>query len=229
MKLSLLIFSVLLIACCPSLADQSERFVEFQELGKTRTYDLRTVQIIQPGRFTIVSTLMDDGDVMKLELKVLDTLRTYCKRPDGKYPAPTDLFTLGPPDLPIKSIEVESKSYSPLPGRTYQFKKASWSYPYKRLAVERHGEFWQGWGSLVCKNRDRSEWELYAEQRTSITNGQRNKELFDCKRGLRGDLPLEDVDPALIPTNQVTPQTYGDQLYSGICLRVMHELPYSPE
>jgi hypothetical protein len=78
MKLPSLIFSVLLVACCPLLADQNERFVEFPEpTGKTRTYDLRTVQIIQPGRFTIVSTSIDDADVMKLELKVLDTLRSY--------------------------------------------------------------------------------------------------------------------------------------------------------
>ena len=101
MKLSPLIFSVLLIACGPSLADDNERFVEFPWFaGKTRTYDLRTVQIIQPGRFTILSTSIDDGDVMKFRLKALDTLRSYCKRPDGSYPPPTDLFILGPPDLP---------------------------------------------------------------------------------------------------------------------------------
>jgi hypothetical protein len=176
-----------------------------------------------------------------LELKVLDTLSTYCKRPDGKYPAPTNLFTLGPPDLPIKSIEVESKSYAPLPGtkESHQFKTASWSYPYKRLAAEHYWhppsetalrvEFWQGEGRLICKHGDRHELELYGEQRTSITNGQRNKELFDCKRGLWGDSSLEDINPAQIVTRQVTPQTYSDQVYSGVCLRVTHEMPYNPE
>ena len=103
MKMSSLIISVLLITCCSSLADENERFVEFPwPGGKTRTYDLSTVQMIQPGRFTILSTSIDDADVMKFELKALYTLRSYCKRSDGSYPPPTDLFTLGPPDLPDK-------------------------------------------------------------------------------------------------------------------------------
>lgn len=136
MKLTPLIFSLLFITCGPSLAGQNERFVEFRELpAKTRTYDLRSVQIIQPGRFTILSRSIDDADAMKFELTALDTLRKYCQRPDGKYEPPTDVFTLGPPDLPVKSIEVES-SQTESGGRTRQFKKASWSYPYKKLAIE---------------------------------------------------------------------------------------------
>ena len=96
---------MMFIGCFQSLADQdNKRFVEFQKSGLTQTYDLSIVQMLQPGRFTIVSTQIDDADVMKLELKVLDTLRTYCEQPDGKYPAPTDLFVLGPPDLPIATI-----------------------------------------------------------------------------------------------------------------------------
>jgi hypothetical protein len=66
--------------------------------------------MIQPGKFTIMSTSVDDADVIKLELKALDTLRNFCKRPDGKYPPPTDLFTLGPPDTPIKTIDVETRA-----------------------------------------------------------------------------------------------------------------------
>ena len=125
MKQSPLIFLMTLIGCFQSLADQdNKRFVEFQGLGSTETYDLSTVQMLQPGRFTIVSTRIDDADVMKSELKVLDTLRTYCKQPDGKYPAPTDFFALGPPDLPIATIDV--KSYSSGPKYVY------WYYPYDR-------------------------------------------------------------------------------------------------
>jgi hypothetical protein len=140
MKLSPLIFLVLLIAVCPSLADQNERFVEFLWVeGKTRTYDLRTVQMIQPGRFTILSTSIDDGDVMRFELAALHTLQNYCnKRPDGNYPPPTDVFTLGPPDLPIKDIEVKSSQT-----KLGQFKSANWRYPYKRFAIEDRGEFSQ--------------------------------------------------------------------------------------
>jgi hypothetical protein len=231
MKLSPLIFSTLLIACCPSLADQNERFVEVPGCclpGKTRIYDLQTVHMIQPGRFTILSTEMDRGDLMSLELKVLDTLRGYCKRPDGKYPPPSELFTLGQPDLPIGSIEVESKNYQ-LADRNYQSKTASWEYPYKRFAIEDRGYFSRERGFLVCKDLDRDEWELFREQQKSITNGLQNKELFDCKRALWGYLGLVDVDPARINVDKVRPHTVGDLLYRDVCQKVTHETSYQSE
>jgi hypothetical protein len=239
MKLSPLILSVLLIACCPSLADQDGRFVEFPELpAKTRIYDLHTVQMIQPGRFTILSTSIDDADVMRFELKALYTLRSYCKRPDESYPPPTDLFTLGPPDLPIKSIEVRSSQT-----KLGQFKSATWHYPYKRLAIEdRDGTFVQDEAYFYCKDavHQKDEGELYLKQRTSITNGSQTKELFDCKRGLRGNFVTLDEepagpdrfwpsDPAKVHTDVVTPHSYSDLWYRGVCLRVMHETPYSPK
>jgi hypothetical protein len=235
MKPRAIIFSVLLIACCPSFADQNERFVEFSELpAKTRTYDLSTVQMMQPGRFTILSTSMDDTDVMRFELKALETLLTYCKGPDGNYPPPTSLFTLGPPDLPIKSIEVKS---SQTKDGTRQFKSASWSYPYKRLAIEDPGKFVQEEIKYFCKDGYRTdEYELYANQKMSIANGRQNKELFDCKRGIRGDfvkLPegpnFWPPDPAKVRTEMVKPHSYADTWYRGVCRRVMREEPYSPE
>ena len=69
---------------------------------------------------------------MKLELKALAILQTYCSRPDGQYPPPTNLFTLGPPDMPVKSIEVETNS-------KYQTRTVVWYYPYKRLAFSLQG------------------------------------------------------------------------------------------
>jgi hypothetical protein len=149
-----------LFACCPSVAAQNERFVEFPYgWDQTLTYDLRTVQMIQPGRFTIVRTTMDNADLMRFELKALDILRTYCKSPDGKYQPPTDVFTLGPPDLPIESIEVKSAG----------LKIARWRYPYKRLAIEeRGGEYTQQYTSLVCKGFGRAEWKLYQEARAGL-------------------------------------------------------------
>jgi hypothetical protein len=146
MKQSPVISLMMLIGCFQSLAAQdNKRFVEFQERGLTQTYDLSTVQMLQPGRFTIVSTQIDDADVMKLELKVLDTLRTYCKEPDGKYPAPTDLFALGPPDLPIATIDVQSYSS----GLKYAF----WYYPYDRLAGHLvNGRVVQKEMDLQCKD-----------------------------------------------------------------------------
>jgi hypothetical protein len=187
--------------------------------------------MLQPGRFTILSTEMDDGDRMTLELKVLDTLRRdYCKRPDGKYPPPTDLFTLGQPDLPIDSIEVETKNYQ-LAGRNHQYKAASWKYPYKRFAIEdsMNGEFSPESGHLVCKDRNRDEWDLFREQEKSITDGERYKELFDCKRALHGWHGLVDVDPARIGVHKVRPHTVGDLLYHEVCQKVTHQTPYQSE
>jgi hypothetical protein len=218
-KLSPLIFAIWLVASSPSWAgDQDERFVEFPgPRGKTQTYDLSTVQMILAGRFTIIGTYIDNADVMKLELKVLDTLRTYCSRPDGKYPAPVDVFTLGPPDLPIESIEVQGKL-------------VSLSYPYMRLATHsRQGKIDPARGVYFCKEREKTESELYEEQRASIMNGSRSKELFDCKRGLRGSFYPEENDPASAITDVVRPDTYTYRHYLGVCRRVMHELPYLPE
>jgi len=229
MNLSPLIFSVLLIARVPSLAGQDDRrFIEFQRRGSTETYDLSTVQILQPGRFTIVSTSIDDADVMKLKLKVLDTLRAYCKQPSGTYPAPTDLFILGPPDMAVESIEVQSISWS-VKGRNISTKYVSWHYPYDRLALHTvAGNVAPMDGHLDCKDELPNE-EKYFAQRTEIMNGIRIKELFDCKAGLTGSLYNDDDDPNQVFTTFVKPLTYGHRVYDEICLRVTHEIPYSPK
>lgn len=208
----------MLVACYPSLADQNDRFVEFSYIaGQTLIYDLGTVRVIQPGRFTIVSTLIDDANRMAFELKALDTLRAYCKRPDGNYPPPTDVFALGTADLPIKNIEVKSKDHELSPGRKRQYKTASWYYPYKRLAMEeRDGSFSQEWTYYACKDLDRDEWDLYRERRAEITNGTRKRELFDCKRGLHdfsgvpfidGEEPSAGLMQKMMQPTLVTPHT----------------------
>jgi hypothetical protein len=194
------------------------------------------VKDIQPGRFTIVSTLIDDANRMAFELKALDTLRTYCKGPDGKYPPPTDVFTLGPPDLPVKSIEVKTKNYESLPSRKDQYKTASWYYPYKRLATEElDGTFHQWEFYLVCKYGHQDEWELFKDKQAEITNGERARQLFDCKRGLHdffgvpfidGEEPSAELMQKMMHPQLVRP---GNQLYRDICLPVTHETPYSPE
>jgi len=230
MKLFPLICAVLFVASGPSLAgDQDNRFVEFPNAGTTVTYDLSTVRMIMPGKFTIISTTIDNPDVMKLKLKVLNTLRTYCGRPDGKYPAPADVFTLGPPDMPVQSFVVESKQTN-LAGKTYPFKTVSWSYPYLKLAAkfEGHPEQ-QQIAFLHCKQGGKTENELYSEHRTSIMNGIRSKELFDCKRGLTGLFLNEDDEPAKAITGFVRSGTYNAQYYLGVCHRVTHELPYEPK
>jgi hypothetical protein len=211
-----------------SSADQKDRFFEFQfGPGKNRVYDFQTVQVIQPGGFTIVSTLIDNGDLMTFELKALDSLRDYCKRSDGNYPPPSELFIFGQPDLPIVNIEIKTVTVTE---GNYQHKTASWSYPYKRFAIEdRGGDYSPARGYLVCKDGRRDESELFREQRKRITNGERNKEMFDCKRGLWGDLASEDINASLINLDRVTPHTVGDRLYHDICQRVTHETPYQSE
>jgi hypothetical protein len=185
--------------------------------------------MIQPGKFTVISTTIDNPDVMKLELKVLSTLRTYCGRPDGKYPPPVDVFTLGPPDMPVESVEVKSKQ-SNLAGKTYPFKMVSWSYPYLKLAIKFQGHpEQQKLTFLTCKQWNKKEDELYSEHRSSIINGIRFKELFDCKRGLTGSFLNEDDEPAKAVSGFVKSNTYMAQYYLGVCHRVMHEMPYNPE
>ena len=135
MKSIPLVCAALLVASCPSWAsDQQDRFLEFQEDHDTLTYDMNTVQMIGPSRFTITHTTIDTPDMMKLELKAFATLQLYCARADGKYPAPADVFVLGPPDLPVENIEVKTNQ-TKFAGRIYPHKTVSWDYPYKRLAI----------------------------------------------------------------------------------------------
>jgi hypothetical protein len=124
---------------------------------------------------------------------------------------PTDLFVLGPPDLPIESIEVKTNQKT-------SFKVVFWSYPYKRLSGAA--------GGLFCKSEEGEGVELYMKQRDSIMNGTQSKEVFDCKRGLQGHV---DGDISHANVWPVRPGSYGEEHYRALCLRVTHEKPYSPE
>src|SRR5580704_11418270 len=98
-------FAALCIAVPPSLAaaGASDRFVEFHygdaggglsDNSWTKTYDLNTVNVLLPGKFTVVSTSLDNPESIQAELKVLDLLRPYCARPDGAYPTPAKLYAV---------------------------------------------------------------------------------------------------------------------------------------
>jgi len=170
------------------------------------------VQIIQPGRFSIIYTQIDNPDVMKFELKVLTTLKSYCARPDGKYPPPADIFTLGPPDMPVENIAVQSPAD----------KNAYWLYPYKRLEG--------GAQVLTCRAKPKTEEQWFMEQRANITNGFQWKKLVDCRRGLMGTFySSDDDDPSKVIVGVIRPGTVGEDEYLRICLAVMHERPYLPE
>jgi hypothetical protein len=230
MKVSLPILIAWLAVSCPSWADeQDRRFVEFPNSTKTITYDLSTAQLIQPGKFSVMSTTIDNPDTMKLELKVLSALRQYCSSPDGKYSAPADVFTLGPPDMPVENIKVESGN-TKIADRAYPYKIVSWSYPYIKFALKFEGHPAEQMPAVLdCKQIGRTENELYLERYSSITNGHRSKELFDCKRGLAGIFLNEDDDLAKAMLGPVRPDTYIAQYYDVVCYRVTHEMPYQPK
>lgn len=190
--------------------------MEFVDQNQVTTFDLGTVRIVQPGRFTAISTTIASPDVMALELKALDVLSAHCVRPAGKYPAPADLFTLGPPDMPIDDIVV----------RTNQTDKwIYWSYPYKRLALSNE----QGKTTLLyCRAQSTTEAQLFLERRAKITNGMRMKHLFDCRRGLKGLFVDERDDPSKALTSIIERGTFGESQYFRVCVAVMKEAPYLP-
>jgi hypothetical protein len=218
MKRLPLICSMWLVASCPSWAgDKDGRFLEFQLENGTQTYDLNTVQMIQPSRFAIISTTINNRDVMKFELDALDILRTYCARADGKYPAPANVFTLGPPDMPVQNIDVASNP-------TNLAKRILWYYPYKRLAVPGLG---QTLTVLSCNLASETEdLSYFWKAKAMITDGTRQKSLFDCKRGLMG-FYLYDKEGAL--TDFVPKGTQAFEEYRSVCRAVTHEAPYLPE
>ncbi len=189
------------------------RFVEFPDKTGTAIYDLGTVQIIQPGRFSIVSTEIDHPDVMQLKLNALGILRTYCGRPPGDYPAPATLFSMGSPDLPVEKIEVTRKD------------SVWWYYPYKRLSYGEHDE--QLSALIACRGPDKTDgWFL--QQRAEITNGKKTKHVFDCERGLSGWFFPGDDDPSKVMTTFVKPNSVGEMKYFRVCMAVTHKKAYLP-
>jgi hypothetical protein len=206
-------FALLNLLPAPSAhpQDMQNSFVEFKNEKQTTTYDLRTVEVIQPGKFVIVETVLKDPDVMRFELKVLDILRSHCSRPMGSYPAPTELFSLRPPDKPVKEIEVELQT--PMPGTNYRYKIVSWNYH-----------------SYRCNPPEHPETEEYREHRNVILNGIKNKVLFDCNRSLVGEFWDEDEnDYRKARVHPVHNGTVGERYYYGVCRAVTGKDPYLSE
>jgi hypothetical protein len=224
-KLILLVCAAWLVASYPSLASgQEKRFVEIPSGGQIETFDLSTVQLITPGRFTVISTTIDDPDMMTFELRVLDTLRPFCARPSGKYPAPAAILAAGPPDMPVENIKVKS-SQTKIVDKTYPYKIVTWSYPYKRLAIGRE----ERPGFLQCKQYPKTEDQLYEEMHSIITNGLRNKTLYDCSRGLVGVFLNVNDDPSKAYGFFVKKNTLEEQNYIEVCGAVTHKMPYLPK
>jgi hypothetical protein len=223
------------VLCCWALLpatsahpqDMQNSFVEFKGKQWTRTFDLRTVEVIQPGKFVIVETVLDHPDVMRFKLKVLDTLRSHCARPVGSYPAPADVFTLGPPDMSVKEIEVEQFDQQ-LAGHNIHRKVASWWLPYRKTMIGNGASA----ETYRCNPPLRTEAEEYLDHRNTILNGLRTKVLFDCNRALHGDflgLDKEENDYRKVRLYPVEKDTMGGQYYAGVCRAVTRKDPYISE
>ncbi len=179
-----------------------ERFFEVPQRGYTDTYDLDTVQVVVPGRFTIQRRALAYPDVMDFELKVLDGLKRYCDRAEGKYSPTPDMLAMGPPTAQVTDVQV-SAGNGP--------KVIWWRYPYEAVA---------GMGFLRCTDKG------YLESRDLILNGAQSKELFDCKRALWGSYLIEGAEPIVQPVAQ---GTWGAFTYEQVCFAVTHEKPYPPK
>jgi hypothetical protein len=208
MKQLTLICTIWLIANCPAWAgDQQKRFVEFPSID-TLTYDLDTVQIIAPGRFAIMSTTIDNPDVMKFELNALEILEHYCARTDGKYPAPSDLFQFGQPDhLPVEQIEVKTM--------------------HRRLVNTFTGNTPIGNSKQFSTLHYSANGPVTGATPSPMGFGKKN--VYDCKRGLVSLGADEGDDPRDAYMMPVKNGTNGAFWYSMICRAVTHEERYLPE
>lgn len=200
------------------------RWVEFDYADDTITYDLTTIQLIEPGKFTVVGMTIDHPDVMRFKLKVLDGLRSYCTRPDGQYPPPTTFFILGKPDMPVGKIMVKTQADR----EGIEFKNVVWRLPYRMLVInpktgEENISFFDCKGPAVTSIDDE-----YTQLRAMITNGTFSKELYDCKHGVMGVFVNNDdpVSKAITTTNIM-----GGYLraYISLCRNVTGDWPYMPD
>jgi len=200
----------------PVSAQSSENFLEVPLKNKTLTFDLRSIQFIgEPTKFSVVSTMIDNPDVMRFHLHSLEVLWHYCSGPDGEYSAPTDLFVLGVPDMPVGKIEVKG---------TQARKTVSWSAPYQRLKWSNgsHGrESVECWGGNPSNG---NEW--YTDRRFVIMNGTRLKYLYDCKRGLMGSFFNEKDDASMVVLFPIRKGTGFADDYDALCRKVTGKPPY---
>jgi hypothetical protein len=203
---------------------KDNRFVEFPDQYHSTTYDLSTVQFLLPRKFSIVATIIDNPDRQRARLKVFDALDGYCKRPDGEYEAPPELFTLGPPDLPITKIVV--RSYQTNFIGKYIFKDAKWYLPYKRLAYDAKGEYPT---EVLYRCRDIDEMttlEFHNKGRSEILNGYRQKQVYDCDRAL---MNVYTSDSLLeLPMSLVRSGTGFSVYYERLCRILTGKAPYEP-
>jgi hypothetical protein len=223
LRLMCFCFSLTLVSGS-QVAAENDRWLKIDEDNFTITYDLTTVQMIGPGKFTIISTNVDHPDVMRLRLAALDTLRSYCMRPDGKYKPPIELFTLGKPDLPVEEIEVKSQ-WDALSGK--KFKTATWDLAYRRLARDLATAPKEDFAFIRCEGWGASLDESYLEARSWLTNGSQTKVLYDCKRSVMGFFRSKDDSLSNVITTTNIRGAYFDG-YLRLCRKLTGHMPYIP-
>jgi hypothetical protein len=197
-------------------------FVEVSRENSVYTFDLRTLHMIDPGRFTIAYREIDQPDVMNFKLKVVDTLRTYCDRDDGHYSAPTSLFFLGAPELPVQPIVVTSNRKNVETLGAKLTKSVEWKFPYKRFTLKfsTATESFQDDETVFCD-------EPQGAKRSRLLNGLQFKILYDCRRALVGHLNFND-DLSKVIIGRIWPNSVEEALYFAACRRVTGKEPYQP-
>jgi hypothetical protein len=156
---------------------------------------------------------------MKLKLTALDTLRSYCVKPEGTYSPPDNLFTLGKPDMPIENIRVRK-----IGNRSYAFKQVIWGLPYRRLAIgsDEMPSF------FVCEGPQvKSQDDEFQVKRSLLLNGIRSKTMYDCKRGVMGSFVHEDDDVSKVISGTVRGGFLRD--YIALCRKLGIAEPYLPQ
>jgi hypothetical protein len=125
----------------------------------------------------------------------------------------------------VKKIEVSVSRLSTL-HPNYRYKIASWWLPYLKTMIGTGA----GYESYRCNPPGRTETEEYVEHRDLILNGLKTKVLFDCNRGLRGELLNEDEnDYRKARVHPIKNGTVGAEYYNGVCRAVTRKAPYISE
>lgn len=197
-------------------ATANERFIEIGDDTSTTTFDLSTVNVIQPGKFSVIYMTTDNPDVIRLRLAIIDDLKSACSKPFGEYDISMKVIDIKKPDMPVEKIRVYDLSGA---------KVTRWSKPYLEYSFIKDGKVKQADEFFPCGTKRQKLDDYYMETRSSIMGGIREKIMFDCRRGLMGVYPREnDTSPLLLTEIRGAYVTY----YKKVCPKVTGEPPYLP-
>lgn len=198
----------LLVATAPVLAVAKDRFMEFDSINSTTVFDLSTVHILQPGKFSVTYTSTDHPDVMRLRLAILDEFKAVCGKPAGRYAMGQKVLAMKQADVAVEDIVVEA-------GKD---KMVTWSKPwYENSSVNGKGQTVQDSEFAVCTDK------FFRDSRQVIMDGLKSKIQFDCKRAVMGLYFGSDSEPMMVDVRGGY-TTY----YKGVCKAVTGLDAYRP-